>query len=118
MPAVQRRRRLFATWVWTIIFAATFGASSQADTLTVNVDEARIIKLPDRVATIVIGNPLIADAALQAGGMLVITGKCFGATNMLVLDRAGKVLMDKILQVAGPADTGLVVVYKGIERES
>jgi hypothetical protein len=118
MPAVKRRRRLLATWVWTILFAATFGASSQADTLTVNVDEAKVIKLPDRVATIVIGNPLIADAALQAGGMLVITGKGYGATNMVVLDRAGKVLMDKSVQVAGPADTGLVVVYKGIERES
>src|SRR5712671_65490 len=105
MPAVKRRRRLFSAWIWTIIFAATFGASSQAENVTVNVDEARVVKLPDRVATIVIGNPLIADAALQAGGMLVITGKGFGATNMVVLDRAGKVLMDKTVQVAGPADT-------------
>ena len=39
------------------------------------------MKLPDKVATIVIGNPLIADAALQAGGMLVITGKGYGSTN-------------------------------------
>ena len=40
------------------------------------------MKLPDKVATIVIGNPLIADAALQAGGLLVITGKGYGTTNM------------------------------------
>ena len=38
----------------------------------------RCMKLPTRVATIVIGNPLIADAALQAGGILVITGKGYG----------------------------------------
>jgi Flp pilus assembly secretin CpaC len=118
MPAVKRRRRLFSAWIWTIIFAATFGASSQAENVTVNVDEARVVKLPDRVATIVIGNPLIADAALQAGGMLVITGKGYGATNLVALDRAGKVLMDKTVQVTGPSDRGLVVVYKGLERES
>jgi hypothetical protein len=119
MSAVVRRRRLFAVWAWTVIFAATFGgASSQAETVTVNVDEARIMKLPDRVATIVIGNPLIADAALQAGGMLVITGKGYGATNLLALDRAGKIIMDKTVQVAGPTGGDLVVVYKGIERET
>ncbi len=115
---VKRRRRLFSIWAWTIIFAATFGGSAQADPVTVNVDEARIMKLPDRVATIVIGNPLIADATLQSGGILVVTGKGFGATNMLALDRAGRVVMDKTVTVLSPAGGDLVVVYKGIERES
>jgi hypothetical protein len=119
MSAVRRRRRLFAVWAWTVIFAATFGApSSQAETVTVKVDEARLLKLPDRVATIVIGNPLIADATLQAGGMLVLTGKGYGATNLLALDRAGKVLMDKTVQVVGASGADLVIVYKGVERES
>lgn len=114
-----RHRRLFAKWAWTVLFAATLGAtSSQADTITVNVDQARLMKLPDRVATIVIGNPLIADAALQSGGILVLTGKGYGATNMLALDRAGKVVMDKTVQVLGPSGGDLVIVYKGIERES
>jgi hypothetical protein len=30
--------------------------------------------MPDRVATIIIGNPLIADL-LQSGGLLVVTGR-------------------------------------------
>ena len=98
--------------------AAIAATPTQAETVAVNIDEARIMKLPDRVATIVIGNPLIADAALQAGGMLVITGKGYGATNMLALDRAGKVIMDKTVQVVGPTGDSLVVVYKGIERET
>ena len=75
------------------------------------------MKLPDRVATIVIGNPLIADATLQSGGILVVTGKGYGATNLLALDRAGRVVMDKTVQVLGPAGGDLVVVYKGVERE-
>jgi hypothetical protein len=107
---------LAATLLTAAVTAVT--PAQAADSITVNVDEARILKLPDRIATIVIGNPLIADATLQAGGILVITGKGFGATNMLALDRAGRVVMDKIVQVQGPSGSNLVVVYKGIARES
>ena len=114
-----RRRRLIRAWAWTVIFAATLGAlAAQADTVTVSVDSAQVLKLPDRVSTVVIGNPLIADAALQSGGILVITGKGYGSTNLLALDRSGRVLMDKTVQVLGAAGSDLVVVYKGVERES
>jgi len=92
--------------------------SARAETISVSVDEARIMKLPDSVATIVIGNPLIADATLQAGGVLVLTGKGFGSTNMLALNRAGKTVLDTTVQVVGPTKSDLVVVYKGVERES
>jgi hypothetical protein len=114
-----RRRRLIRAWAWTVIFAATLGApAAQADTVTVSVDSAQVLKLPDRVSTVVIGNPLIADAALQSGGILIITGKGYGSTNLLALDRSGRVLMDKTVQVLGAAGSDLVVVYKGVERES
>jgi hypothetical protein len=88
------------------------------EAVSINVDQAQILNLPDRVATIVIGNPLIADATLQTGGILVITGKGFGRTNLLALDRGGRVLMTKTVEVHGPGTDDIVVVYKGIERES
>jgi Flp pilus assembly secretin CpaC len=114
-----RRRRLFHIAAWTIALAATLGAApTQADTLTVNVDRAQVLKLPERIATIVVGNPLIADAALQSGGILVITGKSYGSTNLLALDRNGRVVMDKTVQVLGISGSDVVVVYKGTERES
>jgi Pilus formation protein N terminal region len=87
------------------------------DTVSVNVDQAKLIKLPGRVSTIVVGNPLIADVTLQPGGMVVVTGKGYGATNFIALDRVGEVLVDRQIQVAGPTDR-LVTVYRGIERES
>jgi len=114
-----RRRRLFRVWAWMVIFAATLGATpTQADTLTVSVDQAQVLKLPERIATIVVGNPLIADATLQSGGILVITGKGYGTTNLLVLDRGGHVVMEKTVQVLGVSGGETVVVYKGTERES
>ena len=111
-----RRRRLFGALAWTLFAAvALCTVPAHADEVSVSLDEARIMKLPDRVATVVIGNPLIADAALQGGGVLVLTGKGFGSTNLLALDRAGKVVMNTTIQVVGPASRDLVVVYKGID---
>ena len=92
-------------------------AEPSANTIAVSVDQARLVKLPARVATIVVGNPLIADVALQAGGVIVVTGKGYGATNFIAMDRTGEVLVDRLIQVEGPTDQ-LITVYRGVERES
>jgi Flp pilus assembly secretin CpaC len=92
-------------------------AEFPADTIAVNVDQAKLIKLPGRVSTIVVGNPLIADVALQSGGVMVVTGKGYGATNFIAMDRSGEVLVDRVIQVEGPTDQ-LVTIYRGVERES
>jgi Flp pilus assembly secretin CpaC len=95
---------------------AAFGEPA-ADTIAVNVDQAKLVKLPTRVATIVVGNPLIADVALQNGGVIVVTGKGYGATNFIAMDRSGEILVDRVIQVEGPTDQ-LVTIYRGVERES
>lgn len=97
--------------------ADVVSAVSRNSMVVVHVDQARILKLPERTATLVIGNPLIADAVVQPGGVAVITGKSYGATNLVALDRAGVTLLDSSLQVMGPADK-IVLVYRGVERET
>jgi Flp pilus assembly secretin CpaC len=92
-------------------------AAPVPDAIAVNVDQAKLVRLPSRVATIVVGNPLIADVALQTGGIVVVTGKGYGATNFIAMDRTGEVLVDRIIQVQGPTDK-VVTVYRGVERES
>jgi hypothetical protein len=87
------------------------------EVITVVLDQARIAKLPERVTTLVIGNPLIADVSLQAGGLLVLTGKGYGVTNLVALDREGAVLSEFLVQVQG-ATENIVVVYRGDARES
>jgi len=92
-------------------------AAPDRDRIAVNVDQAKLVRLPGRVATIVVGNPLIADVTLQTGGVVVVTGKGYGATNFIAMDRGGEVLVDRVIQVEGPTDQ-LVTVYRGVERES
>jgi Flp pilus assembly secretin CpaC len=98
---------------------AFFGLPVKASAADIDVvlDQAKLVKLPDRIATIVIGNPLIADASVQAGGLMVITGKGYGRTNLIALDRAGAVLLEKTVEVRAPR-AGIVVVYRGVARES
>ena len=91
--------------------------SPAAESISVVVDQAKLVKLPEKVATIVVGNPLIADVSLQPGGLMVVTGKGYGSTNVMALDRQGTVLIDRMVQVEGPTDK-LVTVYRGIDRES
>jgi hypothetical protein len=87
-----------------------------AENVAVVLDQARLLKLPDRVSTIVIGNPSIADGTLQTGGQLIVTGKGYGTTNLMALDNRGTVLAEHTITVSAPA-TGLTV-YRGADRET
>jgi len=113
-------RNFSALWLVAVLAGGMIMTrpAQAADVMTINLDHAEVLLLPDRVATIVIGNPLIADASLQTGGMLVVTGKGYGATNLLALDRGGRVLLSKTIQVLSAGTEDIVVVYKGAERES
>lgn len=105
---------------WSVVVALALALSSHAaadETLLLTLDQARIMRLPERVATLIIGNPLIADASLQSGGMMVLTGKGYGFTNLIALDRSGAVLLERHIQVEGPRGHE-VVLYRGIERET
>lgn len=112
-------RKLRRAVAATLIAAAAFGAGAAgaAESIAVTLDQAKVIKMPDKVSTVIVGNPLIADVAMQAGGIMVITGKGYGMTNVVALDRTGNVLMERSVEVGGPRD-GVIVVYRGIDRES
>jgi hypothetical protein len=100
-------------------FFAFAGTSlpGKADQFNIVLDQAMIMHLPDKVATIVIGNPSVADGSLQAGGLLVVTGKGFGTTNLIALDNRGNTLVEHILNVSAPKE-GRITVYRGIDRET
>jgi len=100
-------------------FLAFVGTSlpGKADQFNIVLDQAMILHLPEKVATIVIGNPSVADGSLQAGGLLVVTGKGYGTTNLIALDNRGNTLTEHILNVSAPKE-GRVTVYRGIDRET
>ena len=110
---------------WLAVILAVAALSSRAissaamaeEPIVVRLDEAKVIEVPDRATTVVIGNPLIADLAIQPGNLAVVTGRSFGATNILVMDKSGAILSEHNIQVQGPGDP-TVVVYRGIDRNT
>jgi Flp pilus assembly secretin CpaC len=113
-------RRFWLKAAFALILAAAMlptPRAQAAEALPVRIDEATLLKLPEKVSTIVVGNPMIADVAVQSGGLVVVTGKGYGTTNLIVLDRAGAVLMERAIVVKGPAGP-TVSVFRGTERET
>lgn len=82
-----------------------------ASGIQVVMNQAKIVKLARPADTIVIGNPAIADASVQDPSTIVLTGKGFGVTNLVVLDSDGTPIVDE--QVVVSRDSPYSVrVYK------
>lgn len=92
--------------------------SSARDTVTVMIDHAKVIRLPERAQTVIVGNPIVADITVQKNGVLVVTGKSYGVTNLIALDAAGAMLAESLISVQAPPTESLVTVQRGFERES
>ena len=96
---------------------AASSASPTPEVLEVIMDHAKIARVPTGVATLVIGNPIVADVTMLKGsGAMVVTGKGFGETNLLALDAQGNVLEEKTVRVM--PNNSVVVVQRGTVRES
>lgn len=96
--------------------SATYAAESQSE-VSVMMNMARILRLPSAASTVVIGNPVIADATIQDPRTLVLTGKGYGSTNLIALDSVGNPIADIIINV-GADSANLVTVYQGTAKTS
>ncbi|MDQ6435756.1 pilus assembly protein N-terminal domain-containing protein [Mesorhizobium sp. LHD-90] len=91
---------------------------AQADGgIEVVMNQAKIVKLARPADTIVIGNPGIADAAVQDSTTVVLTGKGFGVTNLVVLDEEGNAIVDEQVTVARQTASS-VRVYRRAEIQT
>lgn len=85
--------------------------------INVNVNMARILRINAAAATVIVGNPGIADVTIQDPQTLILTGKSFGQTNLIVLDSAGNPIADTLVEVV-QMQAGVVTVYQGQARTS
>ena len=92
-------------------------AAPAANAIEVTLDKAKILRMPPHAQTIVVGNPIIADVTtLKSDGLVVVTGKGFGETNVIFLDKTGEAIEEADVRVvAGDAQ---LTVQRGLERES
>jgi Flp pilus assembly secretin CpaC len=110
---MQLRRTVLALAIGLLMVAPAVAETSEP--ISVKVNMARILRISAPAATVIIGNPGVADITIQDPQTLVLTGRSYGTTNLIVLDSAGNPVADTIVSVVqGQADT--VTVYMGTAR--
>lgn len=103
---------LFALIGATVVAAPV----AHADDLIVRYDQAQLLRLPRAVNEIIVGNPSIADVAIQGGNLLVVTGKTFGVTNIIALDADRNIIQDQRIIVE--RDQAVVNLHRGVGRHT
>ena len=106
-------------WLAVAFVLASGASPARADTSTIAVvlDQAKIARLPQGTATLIVGNPMIADVTmLKNNNTMVITGKGFGQTNLIAIDASGSLIEEQQIRVL-PSKT-LVVLQSGSSRMS
>ncbi len=89
----------------------TPSASVAQEPIVVTIDRAKVMRISRPADTIIIGNPAIADATIQDNQTLVITGRSFGSTNLIVLDSDGQAIADEVLMVQS-TNEAVVTVFR------
>jgi hypothetical protein len=76
----------------------------------VSIDQTVTLKLARAANSVVIGNATVADVSVHDANTLLVTGKAFGSTNLIVLDRGGNKIYENTLDVAGGSPHDLTIV--------
>ena len=100
------RRLAFATII------ALCPVAALAQSLMVNIDQSARITLPRPARDVIIGNPMMADVTVLDERHILLMGKSYGVTNLLVTDQVGRPIISREVVISAP-DTNRVSVYRG-----
>ncbi|TWC90400.1 putative type II/III system pilus formation protein [Rhizobium sp. SJZ105] len=88
---------------------------AQEDILRVSMNHARVLRLDRPVSKVIVGNSKVADATVADATTIVLTGRSFGTTNLVLLDAEGNPIVDERILVS--IDEGNTVrVFRQTER--
>lgn len=95
-----------------ILLAAPMAAQAA---VTVPLDQTRRVTFGGVAANIVVGNPDIADVNVIDARNLMVVGKRFGVTNLVVLDASGRTLFDSEIVVSAGSGS-MVSITRGVQN--
>ncbi|MEM9633200.1 MAG: pilus assembly protein N-terminal domain-containing protein [Pseudomonadota bacterium] len=110
--------RNLAIWTGVLLLAAQSGiAAAQEGPVLVTVDRAKVFRIDDDASAVIVGNPFIADVAMFDQNTVVITGKSYGTTNLVILDANSKPIVDEVITVRA-SESDVVSVYRNAARST
>ncbi|HEY3888093.1 MAG TPA: pilus assembly protein N-terminal domain-containing protein [Caulobacteraceae bacterium] len=101
-------------WTLSLAFATLLSAGQAfaAAITTVDLNESRRVMLHGAAANVFVADPAVADVAMIDSHSVILLGKGYGVTQVLVTDHSGHTLLDSVVAVVG-SEAGRVTVYRG-----
>jgi len=101
--------------VSALLSASLQPSLAQDEILRVSMNHARVLRLDRAVSKVIVGNSKVADATVADATTIVLTGRSFGTTNLVLLDADGNPILDERILVS--IDEGNTVrVFRQTER--
>lgn len=94
-------------------FAAVAPAALAREPFKVAIDQTVPLVLSQPAGSVALGNATVAEVTVNDSNTLLITGKSFGTTNLLVLDRHGETILSTPIVVASD-NIGQLTIYRGV----
>ena len=95
--------------------ALSVGAPALAQSMVVPIDHSVRLGVQGQAASVVVGNPAVADVTVVDTHTLFVSGRGYGETDVVVLDRSGRTIYSGDVIVAAP-NAGRASVYRGADR--
>lgn len=105
-------RRIAAALLALAVLAPAPVALAQSRPLSVEVDHVTRLNLNGSAASVIVGNPQIADVTVVDAHTLFVSGRAYGVTEIVVLDGAGRSIYQGEVVVSAPS-SGQVRVWRG-----
>jgi Flp pilus assembly secretin CpaC len=86
---------------------------AQSARLNVGIDQAQRVALRGAAASVIVGNPQIADVTVVDANTLYVTGKGYGVTEVVAVDAVGRTVFQSEVVVTGAAGSSTVRVWRG-----
>mgnify|MGYP001423449278 CR=1 FL=1 len=114
---MARRNGLYAAFVVALglgLLVSPEPAALAKEPIKVTLDRAKVMRIESPADTVIVGNPAIADAVMHDRTTLVVIGRGFGSTNLIILDENGEAIADETLVVGPQSDAVVTVQRRGL----
>jgi Flp pilus assembly secretin CpaC len=108
-------KRIFLAGILAALGICGSAVAQQQEMLRVYMDQARVLKLDRPVSKVIVGNAKVADATVADAKTIVLTGRSFGSTNLVLLDADGNAILDQSILVSID-EANTVRVFRQTER--
>ncbi len=103
-------------WMLSMALATLLSAGSASAALTLDLNQSLRVALHGTAANVFVADPAVADVAMIDPHSVIVLGKGYGVTQVLVTDHSGHTLMDSAVAVIG-SGAGRVTVYRGVAAQ-